>query len=42
VTKIKVGVEPEGVTVSPDNKWAISSSETTNMLHWIDTKTSAA
>jgi PQQ-dependent catabolism-associated beta-propeller protein len=39
LTKIKVGVEPEGIAVSPDNKWAISASETTNMLHWIDTKT---
>jgi len=34
-----VGVEPEGITVSPDNRWIISASETTNMLHWIDAKT---
>ncbi len=39
VKEIKVGVEPEGITVSPDNRWLISASETTNMLHWIDTKT---
>lgn len=34
-----MGVEPEGITVSPDNNWLISASETTNMVHWIDTKT---
>jgi PQQ-dependent catabolism-associated beta-propeller protein len=34
-----VGVEPEGITVSPDNKWLISASETTNMVHWINVKT---
>ena len=39
VDKIKVGVEPEGITVSPDNRWVVSASETTNMLHWIDSKT---
>ena len=25
--------------VSPDGKWAVNTSETTNMLHWIDTST---
>jgi PQQ-dependent catabolism-associated beta-propeller protein len=39
IKQIKVGVEPEGITVSPDNKWLISASETTNMVHWIDVKT---
>ena len=37
VKQIKVGVEPEGIAVSPDNNWLISASETTNMLHWINT-----
>ena len=41
VKQIKVGVEPEGITVSPDNQWVVSASETTNMVHWIDTKTNA-
>jgi len=40
-TGLKVGVEPEGITVSPDNLWVASASETTNMVHWIDTKTNA-
>jgi len=39
ISQIKVGVEPEGITVSPDNRWVISASETTNMLHWIAAKT---
>ncbi|MGD0960668.1 MAG: PQQ-dependent catabolism-associated beta-propeller protein, partial [Methylomonas sp.] len=38
VQKIKVGVEPEGVAASLDNRWVVSASETTNMLHWIDVK----
>jgi len=37
--QINVGVEPEGMAVSPDGKWAVNTSETTNMLHWIDTST---
>ena len=36
VAQIDVGVEPEGMGVSPDGKWAITTSETTNMAHWID------
>ena len=39
VQQIKVGVEPEGITASPDGRWIISASETTNMVHWIDAKT---
>src|SRR6201999_2663058 len=34
---IQVGVEPEGMTVSPDDKILINTSETTNMAHFIDT-----
>ena len=41
IKQIKVGVEPEGIAVSPDNHWLVSASETTNMVHWIDTKTNA-
>ncbi len=33
---IDVGVEPEPVAVSPDNRWVVSASEATNMVHWID------
>jgi PQQ-dependent catabolism-associated beta-propeller protein len=39
VAQIDVGVEPEGMAVSPDGKIAITTSETTNMAHWIDTET---
>ncbi len=39
LAQIDVGVEPEGMAVSPDGRWAINTSETTNMLHWIDTST---
>jgi PQQ-dependent catabolism-associated beta-propeller protein len=39
VTQIDVGIEPEGMAVSPDGKIAITTSETTNMAHWIDTET---
>ena len=39
LAQIDVGVEPEGMAVSPDGKWAVNTSETTNMLHWIDTST---
>jgi PQQ-dependent catabolism-associated beta-propeller protein len=37
LAQIDVGVEPEGMAVSPDGRWAVNTSETTNMLHWIDT-----
>ena len=36
VAQIDVGIEPEGMAVSPDGKIAITTSETTNMAHWID------
>ena len=29
-------VDPEGMAVSHDSKWAVTTSETTNMVHWID------
>ena len=31
-----VGIEPEGMAVSPDGKVAVNTSETTNMVHWMD------
>jgi PQQ-dependent catabolism-associated beta-propeller protein len=39
IAQIDVGVEPEGLAVSPDGKIVVVTSETTNMVHWIDTKT---
>ena len=39
IAQINVGIEPEGMAVSPDGKIAITTSETTNMAHWIDTET---
>ena len=35
VAEIKVGLEPEGVAISPDGTRAIVTSESTNMLHVI-------
>ena len=36
--EIQVGVEPEGMTISPDEEDPlINTSETTNMAHFIDT-----
>ena len=37
LAQIDVGIEPEGVAVSPDGRTAVTTSETTNMVHWIDT-----
>ena len=31
-----VGVEPEGMTVSPDDKFTVATSESTSMAHIID------
>ena len=39
VTEIPVGVEPEGMGISPDGKYLVNTSETTNMAHVIDTAT---
>ncbi|MEE9123120.1 MAG: hypothetical protein V3U14_01315, partial [candidate division NC10 bacterium] len=35
----RVGVEPEGVAVSPDGKWVYISSETSHTISVIDTAT---
>jgi PQQ-dependent catabolism-associated beta-propeller protein len=37
--EVSVGIEPEGMTVSPDAKVLICTSETTSMVHFIDTAT---
>jgi PQQ-dependent catabolism-associated beta-propeller protein len=37
--EIPVGVEPEGLAISPDGKTLVNTSETTNMAHFIDTET---
>jgi PQQ-dependent catabolism-associated beta-propeller protein len=39
VTEIQVGVEPEGMGISPDGKWLVNTSETTNMAHFINLET---
>jgi len=39
VGQVDVGVEPEGMAVSPDGKIVVNTSETTNMVHWIDAET---
>ena len=36
---MQVGVEPEGMGISPDGKILVNTSETTNMAHFIDTAT---
>ena len=35
--EVEVGVEPEGMGLSPDGKILVNTSETTNMAHFIDT-----
>ena len=39
LAEIPVGVEPEGMGISPDGKTMVNTSETTNMAHFIDTST---
>ena len=39
VEEIVVGVEPEGLGLSPDGKVLVNTSETTNMAHFINTET---
>ena len=39
LAEIPVGVEPEGMGISPDGKLLVNTSETTNMAHFIDTAT---
>lgn len=34
-----VGIEPEGVTISPDGRWVYVTAETSNTVSVIDTKT---
>ena len=41
LAEIQVGVEPEGMGISPDGKLLVNTSETTNMAHFIDTATNA-
>jgi PQQ-dependent catabolism-associated beta-propeller protein len=41
LAEIPVGVEPEGMGISPDGKLLVNTSETTNMAHFIDTATNA-
>ena len=36
---VKVGRRPRGITMSPDGKVLVNTSETTNMAHFIDTAT---
>jgi DNA-binding beta-propeller fold protein YncE len=39
VEEIQVGVEPEGMAVSPDGTLVVCTSETTSMAHFIDAGT---
>ncbi len=39
LAEVPVGVEPEGMGLSPDGKVLVNTSETTNMAHFIDTTT---
>jgi PQQ-dependent catabolism-associated beta-propeller protein len=39
IAEVPVGVEPEGMGISPDGKVMVNTSETTNMAHFIDTAT---
>ena len=38
LAEIPVGVEPEGMGISPDAAWVVNTSETTNMAHFISTE----
>ena len=38
LAEVPVGVEPEGMGMSPDAKWVGNTSETTNMAHFISTE----
>ena len=38
LAEVPVGVEPEGMGISPDAKWVVNTSETTNMAHFISTE----
>jgi PQQ-dependent catabolism-associated beta-propeller protein len=39
LAEVPVGVEPEGMGISPDGRLLVNTSETTNMAHFIDTTT---
>ena len=39
LAEVPVGVEPEGMTVSPDGKYTVATSESTSMAHVIDNAT---
>jgi len=39
LAQVPVGVEPEGMGLSPDGKILVATSETTNMAHFIDART---
>ncbi len=39
LAEVPVGVEPEGMAVSPDNKFTVATSEQTSMAHFIDNAT---
>lgn len=38
ITEIGVGIEPEGMAVSPDDSIVVTTSESTGMAHFIDTE----
>ena len=39
LAEVPVGVEPEGMGVSPDDKFTVATSESTSMAHVIDNAT---
>jgi PQQ-dependent catabolism-associated beta-propeller protein len=39
LAEVPVGVEPEGMAVSPDNKFTVATPEQTSMAHFIDNAT---
>ena len=39
LAEVPVGVEPEGMGVSPDGKFTVATSESTSMAHVIDNAT---
>ena len=41
LAEVPVGVEPEGMTVSPDGKYTVATSESTSMAHVIDNATTS-
>ena len=42
LAEVPVGVEPEGMAVSPDGKYTVATSESTSMAHVIDNATAAS